>query len=55
MQSHHGGTMEQGMMGMMGSDPAQMNRMMENCNQMMESWRQSHPQTPAQPQPDKKS
>ena len=55
MQSHEGGATGHGMMGMMGGDPAQMNRMMENCNQMMESWLQSHPQTPAQPPPDQKN
>lgn len=36
-----------GMMGMMnGVDPAQMKRMTENCNHMMESMTQSMPSTP---------
>ena len=54
MRSGNGGMMGPGMMGMMGGDPAQMNRMMENCNRMMESWLQDHPQvpgTPSQPEP----
>ena len=42
-----------GMMGMMGQmDPAQMNRMMENCNKMMESRMQPPPG--AAPSPEKK-
>lgn len=42
MKGHHGG-----MMGMMnGVDPAQMKRMVENCNRMMESMMQTMPNTP---------
>jgi periplasmic protein CpxP/Spy len=54
MQGDKGGMMGRGMMGMMGGDPAQMSRMMENCNRMMESWLQDHPSapgTPSQPAP----
>ncbi len=40
--------------GMMGDDPAQMNRMTENCNRMMESWLHNHPQTRTRPEPEKK-
>jgi hypothetical protein len=41
-----------GMMGMMkGVDPAQMRRMVENCNRMMESMMQNMPATPG---PEKK-
>jgi hypothetical protein len=41
-----------GMMGMMnGADPAQMKRMVENCNRMMESMMQDMPATPG---PEKK-
>ena len=41
-----------GMMGMMnGVDPAQMKRMVENCNRMMEGMMQNMPATPA---PEKK-
>jgi hypothetical protein len=52
-QTDHDGMMQNGMkpqggmmgmMNMMGQmDPAQMNRMMENCNKMMESTMQSPP------------
>jgi hypothetical protein len=43
MMGDHGG----GMMGMMnGGDPAQMKRMVENCNRMMESMMQDMPRTP---------
>ena len=45
MMGNHGG----GMMG--GLDPAQMKRMVENCNRMMESMMQT---TPATPGPEKK-
>jgi hypothetical protein len=42
-----------GMMGMMNDvDPAQMKRMVENCNQMMEGMMQHMPATPG---PEKKS
>jgi hypothetical protein len=54
MQEQHGGMMGGGMMGMMGGDPAQMNRMMENCNRMMETWLQEHPPAPGHVAPDKK-
>jgi hypothetical protein len=41
-----------GMMGMMnGVDPAQMKRIVENCNRMMEGMMQNMPATPA---PEKK-
>ncbi len=46
-----------GMMGMMGQmDPAQMNRMMENCNRMMESMLRNHgaPTPPAPSSPDQR-
>ena len=47
-----------GMMGMMkGVDPAQMKRMVENCNRMMESMAQNMPSAPiapATPEPEKK-
>ena len=47
MGGRHGG-----MMGMMnGTDPAQMKRMVENCNRMMESMMQDMPATPG---PEKK-
>ena len=47
MGGRHGG-----MMGMMsGMDPAQMKRMVENCNRMMESMMQDMPATPG---PEKK-
>ncbi len=47
MGGRHGG-----MMGMMnGADPAQMKRMVENCNRMMESMMQDMPATPG---PEKK-
>jgi Spy/CpxP family protein refolding chaperone len=47
MGGRHGG-----MMGMMnGTDPAQMKRMAENCNRMMESMMQDMPATPG---PEKK-
>ena len=46
-----GGMMMQGRgmgMGMMnGGDPAQMNRMMENCNRMMEAMMRQQPANPA--------
>ena len=38
-----------GMMGMMGVDTAQMNRMIENCNRLMESMMQTPPTTPSSP------
>jgi Spy/CpxP family protein refolding chaperone len=39
-----------GMLGMMGgADPAQMKRMVENCNRMIESMMQDMPATPAAP------
>lgn len=48
-----GGMMQgRGMMGMgkmNGADPAQMNRMMENCNRMMESTMREQPANPAAP------
>lgn len=44
-----------GMMGMMsGVDPAQMNRMVENCNRMMESMMQNVPAAPSTQAPEKK-
>jgi hypothetical protein len=48
-----------GMMGMMsGVDPAEMKRMVENCNRMMESMMRDQPTTPpvppAAPQPEPK-
>jgi hypothetical protein len=56
MDRQRGGMMGPGMMGMMGGDPAQMTRMMENCNRMMESRLQDRPRDPAptRPDPDKK-
>ena len=48
MMGNRGG----GMMGMMkGVDPAQMKRMVENCNRMMEGMMQNIPATPG---PEKK-
>ena len=47
MMENRGG----GMMGMNGVDPAQMKRMVENCNRMMEGMMQN---TPAMPGPEKK-
>jgi len=38
-----------GMIGMMGVDTAQMNRMIENCNRLMESMMQTPPTTPSSP------
>src|SRR5260221_5243562 len=67
MMGSHGGMMRghngmmgnnHGMMGMMkGADPAQMKRMVENCNRMMESMAQNTPSAPAAPttpEPEKK-
>jgi hypothetical protein len=60
------GTPDKGMMGgrgdgmmemMKGVDPAEMKRMVENCNRMMESMMQNMPtapNAPATPPPDKK-
>jgi len=52
------GGREGGMMEMMkGVDPAEMKRMVENCNRMMESMMQNMPMAPsapAAPAPDKK-
>jgi len=60
------GTPDKGMMGgrgdgmmemMKGVDPAEMKRMVENCNRMMESMMQNMPMAPsapAAPAPDKK-
>ena len=67
MMGSHGGMMRghngmmrnnDGMRGMMkGTDPAQMKRMVENCNRMMESMAQNMPTAPtapAAPEPEKK-
>jgi periplasmic protein CpxP/Spy len=44
------GGQDGGVMGMMGgADAAQMNRMMENCNRMMESRMQGQQQAPGAP------
>ena len=45
------------MMGMMGVDTAQMNRMIENCNRIMQTRLQPSPNpssAPAMPTPEKK-
>ncbi len=52
MQGMQGMQGMMGMMNMMGKmDPAQMNRMMENCNKMMES--DTSPSQPSGAQPKK--
>ena len=49
MMKHHDGMMGGGMMGMTGMDPAQMSRMVENCNRMMGAMLQQGPASPDAP------
>lgn len=49
MMGQGGGMMGMGMMS--GVDPAQMNRMVENCNRMMESMMREQPSTRSAPNP----